>query len=241
MSDSSTGTFTRPTGVKPHWWGVFVLPGTLIFLAVLTFVVAVVISPPYIGGSQTTTATILSSPNYHPVVSYTVDGMDYTVKTMTNMPSWQLGQEIDIAYNPRNPAQASTTGARTSSVVFGWFALAFVIAGVATGIPAVRRRQGTLWAIDHGERVEARITGVTQTTTHVFPTRNLTRLTCQWTSPDEVTHTFRTLGRTLTGTLTIKDVPIRTLPVYIDPANPDARYYVDDSYLGVNGVPVSAI
>ena len=241
MSESSTGTSERPAGVKPHWWGVFVLPGTFILVAVIFFVTAVVISPPYIGASQTTTGTILSSPNYHPVVSYTVDGREYTVTTKTNMPTWSLGQQIAIRYNPRNPAQASTTSARTSSVIFGWVGLGLVAAGIATGIPAVRRRQDTLWAIAHGERVEARITGVTQTTTHVFPTRNLTRLTCQWTSPDEVTHTFRTLGRTLTGTLTIRDVPIRTLPVYIDPANPDPRYYVDDSYLAVDGVPVSAL
>ena len=231
MSDLSTATSIHPGNVKPRFWGAFILPVTLLILAVLCFVCSLVISPLYIGGSATTTGTILSSPNYHPVVSYTVDGTEYTVKTMTNMPSWQLGQEITITYNPRNPAQASTTGARTSSVVFGFVALACAAGVVATGIPALRKRNGTVWAIAHGHRIEARITGVTQTTIHFAPMRYLTRLTCEWTSPDGLTHTFRTLGRTLPYMYRFEDVPITTLPVYIDPENPEARYYVDDSVL----------
>ena len=238
MSHLATGTFTRPANAKPRFGGVFILPGTLLFLAVLLFVVSAIISPLYVGFSAATTGTILTSPNYHPVVSYTVDGKNYTAKTMTNMPSWQLGQEITIRYNPHNPAQASTTSGRTSSVIFDFFALGLAVAGVATGIPALRKRQGTLWALAHGQRVEASITGVTQTTTHVFPTRYLTRITCEWTSEDQVTHRFRTLGRTLSWSCSIEDVPIKTLPVYIDPDRPEARYYVDDSYLAVDGVPV---
>ena len=96
----------------------------------------------YIGFSKTTTGTILSSPTSHPVVSYTVDGTDYTVTTTQNNPSWEVGDSVTISYNPRNPAQAGTAGARIIAVVFRLVTIPLVIAGaVGMVVVGVQRRK----------------------------------------------------------------------------------------------------
>lgn len=233
MSDLKGGSSTQYAAVvRPRIsWLPFTAPAVFIFFAIVFFVSSVVIAPFYIGESGTTTATILSSPNYHPVVSYTVDGVNYTATTTQNNPLWAIGDQIGIAYNPKNPDQASTTGGRTMAVIFALIALAMAVAAVATGVPAVRKRHGMNWVLGHGQKVEADITQVIQKMVHVAPTRYLTRIVCEWTSPNHVTHTFRSNGRRLSQEFSIADLPMTTIPVYIDPGQPDTRYYVDDAML----------
>jgi len=130
MSETGTGgsgqSIWWKTSAKSRW----TVPVSLIVLGIIVFASSALLGPMYIGFSQTTTGTILSSPTSHPVVLYTVDGTDYTVTTTSNNPSWKVGDSVTIAYNPKNPAQAGTSGARLAAVIFRFFAFPLFIAGV---------------------------------------------------------------------------------------------------------------
>jgi len=220
--------------VKPRTSPVsWIISGVLLIVAVLFFVLWVCLAPVYVGASGTTTGTIVSSPTSHPVISYAVDGTQYQLKSLTNMPSWTLGQEVTVMYNPRNPAQANDYVGHGFALAEQFLALAFAVAAIGTGIGAYRKLEEARWPVEHGERVEAKITDVTRTYLHQGPkgATVLGRVTCEWTSPDGTTHQFRTAGRKVPENFSLNDVPVTTLPVYIDPSRPEKRYFVDDSEL----------
>lgn len=126
--------FEQPRASKFPW----IAPASLIFFALLFFGLSFLIAPLYFGSPGTTTGTIMSFSGDHPVVSYTVDGVDYSVTTGSHDPSWKVGDNLTIVYNPHNPAQASTPGGRTVAVVFRLLTLPMALAGITTGIIAVR-------------------------------------------------------------------------------------------------------
>ena len=193
-----TSTYQEPIAiVKPRTSPVLgIVSGVLLLVAVLFFILWICLFPVYVGPSGTTTGTIVDSPTSHPVISYTVDGTQYTMKSETNMPSWTLGQEITVMYNPRNPAQANDYVGHGFVVSDQFIVLAFTLATIGTGIGAYRKLQEARWPVAHGERIEATITGVTRTYLHQGPegATVLGRVTCEWTSPNGVTHQFRTAG-----------------------------------------------
>jgi len=217
--------------VKPHVSFVAVtMPIVMLFLGVLFFVVSATAGPWYFGSSEVTTGTIVSSPTSHPDVTYTVDGVSYTLHTRDNNPGWTLGEQIGIAYNPRNPAQAGTTGDRLIVIVFAAFGTACLLAGLVWGAVSLHRRHRARSAAAYGQRVEAAVTAVSQNTAVHMGAKVMTKVTCQWTGPDRVEHTFHSEGKFLPLGTTLATLPVTTLPVYVDPDEP-TRYYVDDSAL----------
>jgi len=141
MSDAGTGGSGRSKWWKPSTQSPWTVPVSLIIVGVIIFASSALLGPMYIGFSQTTTGTILSSPTAHPVVSYTVDGVDYTVTTTENNASWKVGDNVTVAYNPKNPAQAGTTTTRLIAVIFRFVALPLFLAGIIGMVVAGRQRR----------------------------------------------------------------------------------------------------
>jgi len=218
--------------VRPHVNLVaVVLPIVLIGMGLLFGVISALLSPWYLGSPGLTTGTIVSSPTHHAAIEYTVDGATHTLQTQDNNPNWTLGQSVDIAYNPRNPAQASTTTDRVMGLVYGGVAAVCLLAGLVWGAFSLRRWQRERAVIRSGQSVEAAITAVTQQASVHQGNKIMTRVTCVWTTPDRVEHTARSQGRFMPRGTTLADLPVTTMTVYYDPDDP-AKYYVDDEVLG---------
>ena len=200
-----------------------------LFWALIAIVYAVMGNTLYLGFSSHTTGTIIDSPTDYPTIRFDVGGQTYTFVTgMHGMP-WTLGQDIAVAYNPRAPWQAETVQGRWVGVVF--VAVAAVLIGLGLIFAArawqVHRRQRRV--VEEGQCVEGRITAVTQNPGAHTPTRWLTHLTLTLDTPGGGRRTVRSTGHLRRKGLTLADLPVTTLPVYIDWDRPDKYYYVDDS------------
>ena len=218
-------TTPRPRTPFTSW----IAPLILLFGAATFLPIAAFIAPLY-WGAQTTPGTIVASPNYHPVVTYVVDGVTYTVRTNDNESSRRIGDTVTIAFNPRDPQQASSLTDRVLQLCFGATSILLVI--TAIGLLAFWRwkRQVVRAIVESGQLVEATITGVRQYPAHQG-NRLLTKVTCEWMDASRATHTFTTTGRFERRGYGIEDLPVATLPVYVDLDRPGKRYYVDDSVL----------
>ena len=201
------------------------------FWASIAIVYAVMGNTLYLGFSEHATGTIIDTPTDYPRIRFTVGGQTYTFVSGMNDTGWSLGQDVAVAYNPRAPWQAETVGARWIAVVF--VAVAAVLIGLGLIFAArawqVYRRQRRV--IDGGTCVEGRITAVTQNPNAHTPTRWLTKLTLTLDVPGGGTQTVRSTGHLRRKGWTLADLPITTLPVYVDWDRPDKCYYVDDSAL----------
>ena len=189
-----------------------------------------VISPLYLG-AKTVDAVVVGSPSNHAQVSFEVDGQTYTVTTTTNQPSWQIGQSVQVAYNPRNPAQASTIGGRLTTVVYFVVGVVIVVGSllfVALGMVKQARRKKV---IATGQTVQAVIDKVTRDFWVHYGARSLTRVHCTWVSAGGVPHHFTSAGQFVVNSAPLDRFTGRPVPVLIDPDNPAKGYWVDDSVL----------
>lgn len=231
------GPGDKPRGTRTGGGGLRLSPmaatwaAALAFMKVLFIVTGALLGPLYIGRSGVTTGTIVSSPNFHPQISFQVDGQTYTITTTENNPSWQIGQEVKVSYNPRNPQQATTGLSRAVAIIFVGVGVSCLVGALLLIGFGLRRQHTGRWLIDHGQRVDATITGVIQSPLSQVGTQLQTSLNCQWTSPDRVVHTFRSTGRLRERGYQLSHLPSDTVPVYVDPARPDSRYHVDDAAL----------
>ena len=74
----------------------------------------------------------LMSTEYIPLISYTVDGTEYTCKfTKAYVPeTYRVGQTVEIKYNPRKPKEINTKGdSNKSDYVFLGITVLLVIIG----------------------------------------------------------------------------------------------------------------
>ncbi|MCL2315670.1 MAG: hypothetical protein FWC46_01095, partial [Actinomycetia bacterium] len=161
MSSPVSALLTGSPQPKASFHLVFIA-GSLLFFAVFFVGMGAVISPLYPGPAATTTGTIVSSPTSWPVVAYTVDGVAYEVKTKENDPSRQVGQQLTMLYNPGHPTQASTVSSRRVTQAFAGVAFACLAGGAVLFVRAFRARARARWAVVHGTRFQATITGVSQ-------------------------------------------------------------------------------
>ena len=84
---------------------------------------------------------------YAPVVQFTVGEQTYTVESKTSSypPKYEIGEEVDIRYDPHNPQRADVTGN-----VYWWFwatgAVALLITLIVLDILGLRNlRRGQFW------------------------------------------------------------------------------------------------
>jgi len=210
--------------------GAMVAWPTCLFIGLIMAVSAVMISPVYLGAAATTGA-VVASPNQHAVISFAVGGTTYTVTTTENNSSFQLGQAVSVAYNPRNPQQASTMDARWVTLVMGGLAVALFVAAVVVLVLAVVKRQRAAQVIAGGQIVTAQVVGVARNPAVHLATSSLVWLKCAWEVPGGGRYSFRSAGRFVPNRRDLTGLVGQTVRVAIDPDDPAHRYVVDDSCL----------
>lgn len=219
----------RPVRVRINLVGV-ILPIVLVSVALLFALVAATLDGWHFGPVSATTGTIESSPTHHAVIVYSVDGVNYRLQTSDNNPSWRIGQTVDIVYDPRHPARASTSMDRVTGLSLAGAASVAGVAGLAWAAGTAWRWRRDRDVVRRGQVVVATITSVTQQPTVHLGNKIMTRLTCQWTTPDRVDHSASSVGRFMARGTTLADLPVTAVPVYYDPDNP-SRCYVDDAVM----------
>ena len=202
----------------------------MMVIGVLLLFFGSLVGPMYLGQSQTTVGTIVASPDYHPTITYEVSGVTYTTTLSENGFDRRLGQEITVVYNPRHPQQAATPFERNIALIFGGVALGCMVAGLIMTARALTQYVMRRRVMVSGQVIRATVTGIHQTLAHVGPwgITYSTTLTCEWTSPDGATRTFRSVPARIKAQIGLPDDVELSLPVYIDRAHP-GRYYVDDT------------
>jgi hypothetical protein len=189
---------------------------------------------PALQNSETATATIVEMSGSTTTVTYEVDGQTYEQELSEVNTSWHNGDEVTVYYRPGDPSHVSAVVWRILALVFSSIGAFFLVISAAVASVALRKRAITRALLQAGRRIEATITSVDQDfTTHVngrFPWL----VTCSWHDP-ETGRTFVFRSQT-----TIDDPrPLMassgrtTLVVYIDPADPEKKYFVDASPLGI--------
>lgn len=169
--------------------------------------------------------------SYHPVVEFqTPDGQSYTFRSEVGSkpPAYEVGEEVEIRYNPRNPSDAKLLGFWNLWGLTVLFAgLGSVFGGIGTGmlISAVRRKRMIEQLKLSGSRIEI----LPRVEYRSVKGRPHYYLRGQWLNPaDGKMYVFDS------DTLGYDPAPFvegRSVGVWIDPQNPKKRYYVDTSFL----------
>jgi|GEM_PF-2088223 len=200
-------------------------------LGVIFFVGGLIIGGGYLGRSGQVTGDVIAVNSGRPVVQYTVDGTTYQHSTTEHGPWFSVGQQVTLAYDPGNPTHAQTARSRTISVVFLLLGSAFLVILVAHAAWVARRYRRQCAAVQRGRLVEASVTGSRFNEAAHIRSKILWYVSCAWTDPMNARqHTF-TSGAVWSSSDPVpllRAAKITTLPVYIDPLDPDKRFYVDD-------------
>jgi hypothetical protein len=171
---------------------------------------------------------------YKPVVEFTTPSgvqIEFTSSTSSNPPSYDVGEIVDVLYDPEDPNNARIDGAFSL-----WFLPVFlsifglIFAGIGTGLLAVgimfnRKRQ---YLATHGEPIQARYKGVEKNTSLKVNGRNPYNLIGEWQNPStgEI-HIFKSENLWYDP----EDyVDVETVTVLIAPGNP-RKYLMDTEFL----------
>ena len=174
------------------------------------------------------------STSYAPRVSFMdVQGRmhTFTSRTSSNPPAYDIGETVQVFYQPDSPAQARIDGffslwgaTLIIGIVGGVFAL---IGAVLVLVPWLRARRAAQLRTS-GRRIEAAFQGVEQNTSLKVNGRYPFCVISQWQNPaTSQVHVFRSDNLWFDPSEYITRTQI---PVYIDPADPN-RYHVDLSFL----------
>jgi len=202
----------------------------LLLFAGLTIIAGgMVIGGWYFGPSGKTTAEVIAVNDGRPTVEYTVGGNTYRKATTEHGPQFEVGQTVELCYNPADPAIAETCLARVVMTVFCTAGAVPLLVAVAILLVAQARRQRRAAIIGQGHFVMAQITGSRGHPLVHIGNKILWRLSCAWTDPaTQLTHAFTSppLWSVADPAQILAGRGIESLPVFIDSARPDKDYYV---------------
>ena len=125
------------------------------------------------------------------------------------------------------PTNSRTTNDSTALVAFGLPAIVLGVTGIALVLTAIRERRTIRWLLRDGMRVEGVIVGVELDRTIHINHRHPWRIRCTAPVPGSDTSMDVFSPEWMTDPTPILP-PGTPLPVYLDPAQPDKRHYVDD-------------
>ena len=238
MSDSAVNVLPRQrrgpnVRLRVSFMGWF-MPLMPVIIGAVLLVTGWRIGPIYLGTSLTTTGTVTATGSSYTDVSFSVDAVVYSVRT-TEHGVHGIGETVKVVYNPKNPNQATIDGGRAVALVFaaigaGLIAASLITVAVVLAVTISRLRKQRR-VVAAGWCVDAPIAGVQQNDSVHMGSDVATVVICRWVGPDGVPHEYRSPSRFLPCGLSGAGLPVKTLPVYIDPDNPDQPYYVDDSAL----------
>lgn len=158
------------------------------------------------------------------LVTYQVDGQSYTSRLNYYSSTMKRGQEMTVYYDPSNPVNVESKGASTFlivillifAVVFGGFAIAFVLIGANKKGNRQRLKQ-------MGVVIQADITEISENTSMTYNGRHPFIISCQYKAPDGKLYTFASESLWCGS----HELPSEgKIPVYVDPRD-YTKYYVD--------------
>jgi hypothetical protein len=171
---------------------------------------------------------------YYPVVSYTTrDGKVVTFSSgvSTNPPSYEVGESVEVYYDPQNPNGAEIKGFFSQwfvVLIFGGLGLIFTSIGAGVGLSRSLRNKKNQWLKVNGTPVEATIQSVELNTSFKVNGKSPYVIYTQWLNPETgKVHVFKSESIWYNPS---DYLPGETLPVYVDRRNLKS-YYVDLSFL----------
>ncbi len=78
--------------------------------------------------------------DYHVFVTYTVDGQEYTEELGQYVAGYKVGKELEISYNPENPADIQAGGAGSGLIMIGLGVVA-ALAGIVSFVKSLLGRR----------------------------------------------------------------------------------------------------
>jgi len=226
-----SGDSTTPGRPRPRIGGVWIFIVGLAVLGLTFLIAGLAIGGWYLGRSGQVEGTVVAVNNGRPVVHYTVNDTAYEHATTEHGPWFAVGQQVTLMYDPDNPARAETTGSRTTFVVFVLLGGALLLVAVVQLAWVTRRYRRQCAAVQHGRLITATVTGSHANAAAHIQSKILWYVSCTWTDPmnaHEHTFTSGAVWSSSDPVPLLRAAKITTLPVYIDPLDPDKRFYVDD-------------
>ena len=205
--------------------------GVLAFFGVFTWVIGLAIGGGYVGGSGVASGSVVQLQGDRPVVQYTVDATSYQRALAEHGSNFAVGQTIQMCYSQSDPAKAGSCSSRFAAAVMGWVGGVLVLGGVAFAAWAMLRRRRQTQVIQRGNVVMADITGTHVNKQMHMGAKVLWYVDCAWTNPmTNETYQFTTMSvwSSIDPREVMERAGVGTLPVYIDPDEPDKNYFVDD-------------
>ena len=171
---------------------------------------------------------------YYPHVRYRIaDGRDLDLISSTGAspPSFRVGQQVTVLYDPQDPAHASINSFGSLwgiSLLLTGMGFFFTLPFIGFGIWKRSSDRKAAWLEANGRRIVAEFARVERNTSYEVNGRNPYRIVCQWLDPsrNEV-HVFRSGNLWFDPTQFVQQ---KSLIVLMDPNNPQ-RYSVDTSFL----------
>lgn len=192
--------------------------------------------------AETTQGTVIEmipkrskdSTTYSPVVSFTTKSgqtITYTSSTSSNPPSYDVGEKVEIFYDPANPNDAEINGFFSlwlGVLILGFIGTVFFLIGSLGVLLRYLKNKKAQNIRQTGKPISAKFTQVQLNTSQTLNGRNPFQILSQWQDPktDEL-YVFKSDSIWFDPTDFVKTDTIR---VFIDPENPK-DYVMDISFL----------
>lgn len=162
--------------------------------------------------------------NKHAIIRYRADGIVYETTTNEYNSSWNLGDHIEIYYNPDSPEKFFTGFGSTFGVLMlGLFGIVFACVGLIPTLISAKKSSNNQRLMQSGTKLEAKVVGfdynenfsVNGRHPYIIEVESLfeTGERCRFLSGN----VWEPLGEEILG---------RSADVYLEPGNPD-KYFVD--------------
>jgi len=176
------------------------------------------------------------STTYSPVVSFTTKSgqqITYTSSTSSNPPSYDVGENVQIFYDPANPNDAEINGFFSlwlGVIILGFIGIVFFLIGSLGVLFRYLKNKKAQNLRETGKPISAKFTQVQLNTNQTLNGRNPFQILSQWQDPktDEL-YVFKSESIWFDPTEFVKTDTVR---VFIDPENPK-DYVMDISFLPV--------
>ncbi|WJS94153.1 DUF3592 domain-containing protein [Flavobacterium johnsoniae] len=194
--------------------------------------------------AETTQGTVIEmipkrskdSTTYSPVVSFTTKSgqeIAYTSSTSSNPPSYNVGENVQIFYDPANPNKAEINGFFSlwlGVIILGFIGIVFFLIGSLGVLFRYLKNKKAQNLRETGKPISAKFTQVQLNTNQTLNGRNPFQILSQWQDPktDEL-YVFKSESIWFDPTEFVKTDTVR---VFIDPENPK-DYVMDISFLPV--------
>ncbi|ABQ07553.1 DUF3592 domain-containing protein [Flavobacterium johnsoniae] len=173
---------------------------------------------------------------YAPVVSFiTKEGskIEITSSVSSNPPSYNVGETVEIMYNPKEPNKANINSFESlwlGVLVMGIFGIIFFLVGFLIILYGIKKQRKKQYLLDNGKRISTTFNEVQLNYNFEVNGRNPYQIKSQWFNiQTNKMYVFESENIWFDPTEFIKTDEIKVL---IDPDNPK-NYYMDISFLPV--------